>query len=55
MSGIPNLKYKTSICNSWKEGKIAFELGLPCEKGFFCFFAHGEEELRTMEQVRLLH
>lgn len=20
MSGVPNLKYKTSLCNAWKEG-----------------------------------
>lgn len=52
MTGVPNLKYKTSLCNAWKEGKLVLiSVGLYCQKGNLCFFAHGELELRTMEQV----
>ena len=34
-----NSKYKTSLCNNWKN------LGL-CEKGSFCVYAHGMSDLR---------
>ncbi len=48
MHNIPNLKYKTTLCQNWLEGKIFLQLGTPCEKVPNCYFAHGESELRKI-------
>lgn len=30
MINVPNLKYKTTICHNWQEGKILSNIGTPC-------------------------
>ena len=51
---IPNLKYKTTLCENWIQSiNNDNEVG-NCYKGNNCHFAHGEQELRSIADVRFI-
>lgn len=51
---IPNIKYKTSLCKNWLDSTLWLYEDERCPKASNCYFAHGDRDLRTIEEVRLL-